>query len=264
MTTGSDVTFHNVPFRLCMINKIVIVLLLGIVTWPFLPTACAQASGITLEAKLTAHVGDYDLGKCTFVEALIRVSNSFEIPMGIEWVDSGAGRAEYQFSWKDATVREVIESIASTLPGYQVNVSNGVVHVFASGLIPTEQDFINIRIGSFSAHQEFFELAIFKLHDLLAPPRGNRQISIAGPGDSKVNLELNNATVEEIFDALALGSNRKIWVVGFEEDSSLTTLPPKGMRRTTSLWTDNRVPDDTQPCWDFFRWGDPMPPRRTK
>jgi hypothetical protein len=95
-------------------------------------------------------------------------------------------------------------------------------------------------------------------------PRGNRQISIAGPGDSKVNLDLNNVTAAEVLDALALGSNRKVWVVAFADDPSLTTLPPKGMRRTTSLWTDNLVPDNIQPTWSFFRWGDPMPPRRTK
>ena len=58
----------------------------------------------------------------SFVEVLVHVSNEFQIPMGIVWVNTPAARAEVAFAWRDATVREVIESIGKTQPGYQVQL----------------------------------------------------------------------------------------------------------------------------------------------
>jgi hypothetical protein len=75
-------------------------------------------------------------------------------------------------------------------------------------------------------------------------------------GDSKVSVELKDATVENILDALAVASNRKIWIVTFANDPKLT---PTGLRKTTSLFTDAPVPDKEQPTWHLQRWGDPMP-----
>src|SRR5712692_6379653 len=95
-----------------------------------------------LTVKLSKHVTNYNLGVFNFLEALIRVSNDFQIPMGIVWVNSPAERAELPFAWKDATVREIIEGIAQTQPGYQVQIKNGVVHVSPRALIPDRENFL--------------------------------------------------------------------------------------------------------------------------
>jgi hypothetical protein len=211
-----------------------------------------------ISSELNKRVTSYSLGPSSLVEALIRVSNDFQVPMGITWMDSPASSANKPFAWKDVTVQEIIEDIAKTQPGYQVQVKNGVVQVSPSrDLIPDDQNFLKLKLESFEAHDDFVESASFKLH-MLVTPRKSGQLSIGATGDSKVEVELKNPTVEEALDALAVASNRKIWVVTFVDDSGLT---PKGMRRTISLWSLKPQPDEEQPGWDLFRWGDPTPPR---
>jgi hypothetical protein len=206
---------------------------------------------------LSKHVTSYSLGPSTLVEALVRVSNDFQIPMGIAWVDSPAASTKTPFAWKNVTAQEIIETIVRTQPGYQVQLKKGVVQVSPSyDLIPNNQNFLKLKLESFEAHDDFVEIASFKLHMLVAP-RKYGQLSIGATGDSKVDVELKNPTVEEALDALVVASNRKIWVVTFVAGAGIT---PRGMRRTISLWSPKPQPDEEQPGWDLFRWGDPMPP----
>jgi hypothetical protein len=205
---------------------------------------------------LNKRITSYSLGPSSLVEALVHVSNDFQIPMGITWVDLPPASAKKPFAWKNVTVREIIEDIGRTQPGYQVQVKNGLVQISPSrDLIPDNQNFLKLRLESFEVHGDFVEIASFKLH-MLVTPRKYGQLSIGATGDSKVELELKNPTVEEALDALAVASSRKIWVVTFLDDAGLT---PRGMRRTISLWSPRPQPDEEQPGWDLFRWGDTTP-----
>jgi hypothetical protein len=209
-----------------------------------------------LAVTLSKRVSSYDIGTLSLVGALIRVSNDFHVPMGIVWVNSASARAERPFAWKDATVQEIIQTIVSTQHGYQVLIRDRVVHVFPP--ISDNQNFLKTNIGEFSVHDADVELAYFKLRTLLRPPEhGNRFLSIAGPGDSKVTVELKNSPVEDVLDALTVASNLKIWIVTFSNDNRLT---PSGFRVTKSVWTDQAVPEKEQPTWALLHWGDPTPP----
>jgi hypothetical protein len=97
------------------------------------------------------------------------------------------------------------------------------------------------------------------LHNLITPARF-AGFSVGATGDSKVKIDLSNLSVEDALDALAINSNRKIWIVTFSDDTNLT---PRGFRRTRSLFTDVPVPDKEQPVWHFLRWDDPLPPAIT-
>lgn len=217
----------------------------------------AAAPGEDLGTKLGKRVAEYNLGSSTFGEALLRVSNDFQIPMGIAWAYADATSAKSRFAWKDTSVREIIKAIVKTQPGYEIEVANGIVHVFAPRLIPDGQNFLKLRIDSFSVKNTYVELASFRLHALITPQTGNHQFSVAGPGDSKVDLELRNSSLEEILDALVAGSNRKIWIMTFSDDNRLNA---GGLRRTRSLWTDVPLADSEQPLWLLMRWGDPAAP----
>ncbi len=238
-----------------MLRKIAFLLLAFQSAW-MTPVASGSPLPDELAVKLSKHAANYSLGVFNFLEALVRVSNDFQIPMGIAWVDTPAARAELPFAWKDATVREIIEAIAKTQPGYQVQVTNGVVHVSPPGLIPGRENFLKLKIEAFEVRNDYVEVASWKLHTLVTPIRGSYQISIGATGDSKVDVELKNSTVEEALDALVVASNRKIWIMTFSDDTGLTA---RGFRRTRSLWTDAPFPDEEQPVWHLQRWGDPMP-----
>jgi hypothetical protein len=210
-----------------------------------------------LSTRLNRKVSNYSLAKNNLIGALIRVSNDFQIPMGIAWIDTPATIAQRPFAWKSATVWQIIESIAEAEPGYRIETTNGVMHIFPAALIPDRQNFLKIKITTFETHNAIVELASFKLHSLVTPTKGNHQFSIAGTGDSQISVKLKNCTVEDALDALAVASNRKIWVVTFSDDPGLTN---RGLRRAVSLWSGKPGPDDGQPAWDLLRWGDPEPP----
>ena len=170
-------------------------------------------------------------------------------------------------SWIGATVQEIIEEIVATQAGYQVQASNGVVHVSSTEIAP-EQNFLLIKINEFAVRQEVLPLAMRDLHNLVtltvSPPRIQGNTGITGSMSSlgfnldepKLDLQLEHASVEEILDSLTKVSPSKIWIATFEDSFILTS---GGFRRTMSLWTDSPVPDKEQPVWDMFRWGQPTP-----
>jgi hypothetical protein len=205
--------------------------------------------------RLDKNVANYNLGTFNFVEALIRVAADFRIPMGISWINAPPARAAMPFAWKAATVRQIIQDIANAEPGYSVQVRDGVAHIFPES-IPDRENFLKMKIEDFSAHDAYVEVASFKLHTLVTP-RTYGMISIGATGDSKVDVELKGRTVADCLDALALASNRRIWIVTFTDEKSLTA---NGFRKTSSLWTDKPTPDEEQPIWQLMRWGDPIPP----
>jgi hypothetical protein len=239
-----------------MLRSITLVLLLALLPSCAGPLISTPSPTDDLTAKLSKSVSNYNLGVFNFVGALIRVSNDFEIPLGMAWVNSPAAHTEMPFSWKKTTVLEIIQDIANTQPGYQVYVRNGVVHIWPSGLIPDRENFLKLKISAFDVRDEYVELASFKLHTLVTP-RNYGGISIGATGDSKVTLELKNTSVETALDALVVTSNRKIWVVTFSDNAKQTA---RGFRRAESLWSGKATPDEEQPSWDLIRWGDPLPP----
>jgi hypothetical protein len=150
----------------------------------------------------------------------------------------------------------IIQAITETQSGYQVKVRNGVVHIFPAGL-PDAESFLKIKLRGFHTQDTVVEVASFKLHMAVTPMRAPYQVSIAGPGDSQVTVELENCLVEDVLDAIAVSSNRKTWIVTLPDKVTLTS---SGFRRTRSLFTDDPIPDDQQPVWYLHRLDDPAPP----
>jgi hypothetical protein len=221
------------------------------------PGAHSSVPQDDLSAKLNKRVMKYDLGALNFVDAFLHVASDFQIPMGIAWVDTPAARAEQAFTWEETTVQEVIQAIAKTQPGYQVQIRNGVVHVSSPGLPPEAENFLSMKIKTFRVLDEYVEMANFKLHNLITPPN-HAGFSVGANMEPKISLQLTNSTVEDILDALIVASACKMWVVTFSENSNLT---PNGFRRTLALGNNlSPIPDKDQPGWELLHWGDKIIP----
>lgn len=213
-------------------------------------------SGADLTQRLVQQVQQYSINGKNFVGALIQISSDFQIPMGICWAINKPTDSEKRFSWKNATVRSMIDDIVKSQPGYKTENVNGVVHILAP--IPSRQNFLGLRIGNFSLHDQAVEIANYRLHDLAGTlPTGSRQVSIAGPGDSKITLDLTDSTLESALDAIVTASNRKLWVVTYSSD---THLGRRGFRKSLSLWEDKSEGWHEEPTWDLLHWGEPFPP----
>lgn len=217
-----------------------------------------------LDSSLDAVIHDYHLAGSNFLDALARVSREFRVPMGIAWVNTAAAKTEVSFSWKDATLRSIIEAVAKSQPGYRVGISNGVVHVLSVDILP-EQNFLQLRIESFQVRHELVEMASRRLRNLVrerVSPTRSGEGGVAGSlitnvGDPRIDVEVKNGNARDALDVLVTGpSNKRIWVVTFQDVSTLTAT---GFRRTLTLWNNSSIPDDEQPVWDTFRWDERIP-----
>jgi hypothetical protein len=220
-----------------------------------------------LQAKLRTRVHSYQLQANNFVEALTRVASDFHIPLGIEWVNPPAPRARVSLSWNTATIREVLQAVVKTQPGFKMLVGTSVVHVSSPDLVPDHENPLKLKISAFEVHNATVESASRQLHEVvkrtLFPAKTQQGFrgGVAASGasnvdDPKISVTLKDATVEDILDALALTSARKIWIVTFSDSRVLTST---GFRRTLTLWNDFPIPDDEQPLWDLLHWRDPIP-----
>jgi hypothetical protein len=190
-----------------------------------------------------------------FVEALGETARVFNIPIGISWVNTASSQQKRALEYKDATVLEIIQDIAKTEAGYEVNIANNVVHV-ATKDVPADQNFLYLKIPQFSGNGV---AAVVKaglwmlLNQQIAPDpaRGYGGSIFHNRDDPTLYLQFTNATVEEILDRIAFEADQKVWVVTFAEDPNLT---PTGFRRTESFASKAIAADNDQPVWDIFPW----------
>ena len=223
----------------------------------------------SLAAKLDAPVYNFDLVGEDLPDALLKVAGQFEVPMGIVWVRTGPAAQSVKVSRKRGTVREIIQAIVGSQPGYTMEERRGLVRVLPRGAVPDRESFLKLKLPDFQVEDEPLEVAEHRLRDLVmaamrppepaagAPTRGGIGHSQGTEvGAPNVALSLRNVTVEDVLDALSLASNRNVWIVTFLDGQQLT---PAGFRRTVSLWNDFPIPDDQQPVWDMFRWGQQPP-----
>ena len=187
------------------------------------PRSGQATSADDTPAKLRTPVPQYDLTANNFADALIRAADDFKVLMGIHWVSTPTTRQTLSLHWNNTTVQEIIKTIARTEPGYEVGVTNGIVHISSMAIAP-DQNFLGIRMKTFDTGHHPVEVArVFlwlelkpKLYPPPKHPVGGYGMSIGSSTDEpKLDLKFENTTVEDILDSFLLGSTRKIWLVTF-------------------------------------------------
>lgn len=218
-----------------------------------------------LQTKLNSQVTDYKLEAGNFVDALAALAQKFELPMGVEWSRDQQTSRRVSRSWNSVSVRQIVQDVVKAEPGYEFSVSEGVVHVLPIWTSPESQDFTRLKLGGFEVHNQVIQVANRRLQAMIAariappvsePPgaKGSAGSQFTSVGERMVNVHLGDVTVRTALDQLALSSDWRIWVVTFT-DSDL----PSGFRRTQSLWSSAVIPDEYQPVWNVFHWGDRIP-----
>src|SRR5712692_74379 len=227
----------------------------------------STASTQAIQAKLQSRVSTYSLRSEDFAHALITFADHFELPMGIEWVRSPETLRNVNLSWRDLTVSQMLQAIVNSQPGYKVETSGGIIHVFPEATHSSRQNFLNLKISSFKLRNQVVEVASHRLRDLVRPQvspaepksqasRGFAYSQATNLDDPRFSVSLEDANVRQVLDKLITASDRKIWIVTFFPEGRSTSV---AYLRTTTLWTNAMVPDSEQPVWDLLRWSDPIP-----
>jgi len=226
------------------------------------PFASGLEAPDALYSKLSTRVEDYSLNADDLVHAFVAVADKCQIPMGIQWVVTPNAKQGVKLFWKSATLMQVLNDISKTQNGYIVQVRNGIVHI-SNSRIQSKQSFLTLKLQTFEVKNEIVGMASRKLRGIVKltvlPPKigptgvGGNMFAKADEGP--ITLQLADSSVEDILDAFATASSKKIWIVTFV-DSYIPT--GTGFHRTVSLWNFH-IPDDEQPIWDLFSWSDAVP-----
>lgn len=136
--------------------------------------------------------------------------------------------------------------------------------MFPRGSPQDAGSFLNLRIDRFEVEDELGMFVSHRLRQRLRPivgapnlpPGAGEAGSIAsGNGDRPISIKLENVTVRNILDEISVRADRKVWVVAYPENATVT---PRGFYRTVSIHA-GFVPDEHQPVWAFLSWGyDPI------
>ena len=106
-----------------------------------LPTTIQQSETTGLQAKLNARVTQYNISANGLADALAKTSKQFEFPVGIEWLKNDQALTEFRHTWTDETVIQILRSIVESYAGYDLNIEDGVVHVFRRDLVNSGHNF---------------------------------------------------------------------------------------------------------------------------
>jgi hypothetical protein len=225
------------------------------------PEQAGSAGTSSLDARLGQEVTDYTLTAGSFLQALTRISAEFRIPMGM--VLTGGPEAEHgvKMSWHQVTVRQGLDLLVQSYPGYDLDASGEVLHVYATQAAADGHDFLSVAIPSFETSSSLVadNNRLRETVNRIVVPESHARFSrwFERSAERYRTFAAKNSTVREILDRFLLASDDyKVWVVVYPAEASMTRT---GFRRTLSPFDFRVVPDEEQPIWAIFLRGyDPV------
>jgi hypothetical protein len=230
----------------------------------FTASAWAQAP-VTISAAVSDSVQDYALDAHGLVEALLKVSAQFRLPLGVEWTKNAAALKTIRFSRDRATIAEIIDAVVSACPGYEWRNEDGIIHVFGRDVVKDSRNPLNITIPSFDPAPESVGFANNNLYRLVShavrhPEWASGIVgSLFGyPGEPVFPLAAQNVSVRAILDeivtaglATAVPRMQRNWIVTFPAQPMLSGT---GFLEVAPVLKINAVDVEDQPFWILLPW----------
>lgn len=193
----------------------------------------AQALG----AKLQITVPDFDAGKRSMVDLLLMLAYRYKLPMDFEYITNDALRRPLRFRTGPRTVRGLIAALAALAPGYSADFSHGLVEIYSPEARLDSSNPFNLVVAEYRVHGVDTETAdntlLCTLGQQLHPGSGCGGSTSGGQwGSTKISLEMNNAKVFEILNAIVAQNGRAVWT----PIRSTTTSAERGRRYLTNFW----------------------------
>lgn len=156
------------------------------------------------------------------LEQLIEVGKRFDLPMGIEWIESIDGTTPVQIE-QEASVREILDAVLRRVPGCQIKIENGMLHIIHPAVVSASDTTLDLRLPEFKVdNQNVFtadHLLRLKIDMTLHPEQyEGGYIADFGypPGHifdvPNITLALRNVTVREVLNRLAAANGNAMWV----------------------------------------------------
>jgi hypothetical protein len=215
----------------------------------------------------TDEVENYSLEANNFIDALLKISAKFQLPLGVEWVKTTNTLKPVTFSWTHATLTAVMQAVVSMRAGYGWRVEDGIIHVFKRDLLVDRRNLLNITIESFDERPETVSWANNDLYQMVSQVlRHPEQHGIGGsvlgyPSEPVFRFAAKNVPARSILDKIVTaGLNRpepmmnRIWIVTFPAKAVFSR---NGFLEVAPIVNQKFVSGDGQPFWVLLPWGDP-------
>ena len=233
-------------------------------------TACRVAANVLLACGLAAPIQAEDrihpngnapansLQATSFIDALIKIATRFQLPLAVEWVQSGDTLQPIRLDQLESA-SAILDAVLSTHNGYSWQLENGVLHVFERSLVSDTRNPLNVVVDTFSGDPVTVPYAdnfLFEAVREVVRPTGLP--GVAGNLKTSANelnfhIQSHNDPVREILNKIIMASKMKVWIATFPEKQSLT---PKGFFEATPVFDQKYVRAPSQPFWIFLRWSD--------
>jgi hypothetical protein len=227
-----------------------------------------QTADQALQAKLAPVASSYSLDAADSLHALVKVAGDFRLPMGIEWLKVTDNPVRFSRSWRDTTPLAILQDVVKAYTGYELEIGNGVVHVFPTAMKGDRADVLNTHIGTFEVWDRTVTVVAYydltnRVRDIMVPPGpngphgGGMMDILSGRGDGVVTFRIEDATVRDVLDKLCLSAGLNIWIVAYPPKPVKTRA---GFLKTISLLESAARDDPTfVPSWQFSPWGGVVP-----
>jgi hypothetical protein len=245
----------------------------------------ASASAQRQQPSNASEVQDYSLQADNLIEALLKISAHFQIPMGVEWVKSADTLKPVQIFRGYTNVKDIVDGVVFNYVGYECRMEDGAVHVFRRDLVSDNRNPLNVTIDSFEVKNTVTWANVILFNKIQHVVRTPDSQGIAGsvgssPDDPVFNFTAQNVPARFILNkVVTAGLNApvkpakaaepfetvrpamRVWITTFPDTP---TFSRTGYLEAAPMEDPKFVADDGQPFWNLLAWGEPPPEKMVR
>jgi hypothetical protein len=151
------------------------------------------------------------------VEAVLALAYACQLPLALELISQDAVRRPVDLPVQTGSVREVITVVVHSVPGYRVDFTHGLVDIYSAEarrdpLNPFNLVLPEYRVADLDTDMADNMLVCALGRELISHSPGCGGSSGFGQwGPLKITLEMHNARVYEILNAIVAQNGRAFW-----------------------------------------------------
>jgi hypothetical protein len=185
-----------------------------------------------LEQKTNRAVERFSTSGRTLVATLVDLAYKFQLPMAVEYADRDATTRPLNLQFHNESVRGIIQTIIRQSPHYRVSFSEGLVDIFVPDSREDSSNLFNKVIKDFSLTETETREADFQLFCALSREVDSQvcvgSLAVGQWEPVRITLQLKNAKVYEVLNAIVAQNGRAIWTVTASPEK-LTNLQSGGI-----------------------------------
>lgn len=185
----------------------------------------------TAKSNLDIQIDEFSSNQTSSLDQLIELGKQFHIPLGIEWHYRVDERPAPPIHLRGVTLHQALARILSPQADYNIENTQGVVHIYDKSLVNDPANFLNLRLPEFTLIDEnlygFTFLLRISLKQLLHPTPGYGGGYGYGPGRAdgfdalKVTIKRKNVSAREVLNEAIEKQGNALWIVTLHTEKKM-------------------------------------------